>query len=300
MLEVCLPGTGGMMPLPERWLSCCWVEHQGKAILIDCGEGTQIALKKAGCKLSRLELLLVTHFHADHIAGLPGLLLTLGNTGKLSPLVIIGPRGLKSVYKALTIVAQALPYPVELIELHSAAEGTLEVESLTVSYLPLEHRIPCFGYRLTLKRKPIFNPEKAAQLGIPKTLYKTLHSGEAVLLPDGRTITPEQVLDGDRPSQSVTFITDSVPTPHMAGFAKGTDLLICEGMYGETDMRDKMDEKGHMVFADSATIAAQAGAGRLWLTHYSPALKSPTDYIDAVRAVFPNTEAGYDGIKTIL
>jgi ribonuclease Z len=162
MLDVCLPGTGGMIPLPERWLACCWIEYQGKALLVDCGEGTQIALKKAGCRLSRLDILLITHFHADHIAGLPGLLLTLGNHGKKTPLTMIGPKHLKKVVSSLMIIAPALPYPVELIELEDNTEGTLEDEDISVSYLPLDHAIPCFGYRVSLKRMPVFNPEKAA------------------------------------------------------------------------------------------------------------------------------------------
>ncbi|SHI15282.1 ribonuclease Z [Sporobacter termitidis DSM 10068] len=300
MLDVCLPGTGGMMPLPERWLSCCWIEYQGKALLVDCGEGTQIALKKAGCKLSRLDILLVTHFHADHIAGLPGLLLTLGNHDKKTPLLIVGPQHLEAVVSSLMIIAPALPYPVELIELKNGTEGLLEDDELSVSYLPLEHGIPCFGYRVSLRRKPVFNPEKAGQLGVPKNLFKTLHAGTPVRLDDGRQIEPRMVLDGERRPLSVTYITDSVPTAPMADFARDSDLLVCEGMYGETEMRDKMEEKGHMVFADSARLASMAGAGRLWLTHFSPAMKDPETYIGNARAVFRNTEIGYDGIKTTL
>jgi ribonuclease Z len=300
MLDVCLPGTGGMIPLPERWLSCCWLEYQGKALLIDCGEGTQIALKEAGCKISRLEILMITHFHADHIAGLPGFLLTLGNHGKKTPLTIIGPKGLKTVVSALMIIAPALPYQVELIELQSDGKGYLEDDDILISYLPLEHAIPCFGYRVSLKRKPVFNPQKAEQLGIPKTLYKTLHDGKKVLLDDGRRIEPEMVLDGARQPISVCYITDSLPKDTMADFACGADLLICEGMYGDEDMHEKMEEKGHMVFSDSARVALEAGVRALWLTHFSPAMKDPETYIENAKAVFSNTTVGYDGIKTTL
>ena len=299
MLDVCLPGTGGMMPLPERWLSCCWIEYQGKALLIDCGEGTQIALRKAGLKLSRLELLLITHFHADHIAGLPGLLLTLGNNGRQTPLTIIGPHGLKAVVSALTVIAP-LSYQVELIELKCETEGYLEDDDIRIGYLPLAHHIMCLGYRVSLKRKPVFNPQKAAALGIPKTLYKRLHAGEAVRLTDGREIVPEMVLDGERAPLSVCYITDSTPTDAMTPFACGADLLVCEGMYGDDEMRGKMAEKGHMIFTDSARIAKNAGVKKLWLTHYSPALKNPQDFIEKTQAVFPDAALGYDGIKTTL
>ena len=299
MLDVCLPGTGGMMPLPERWLSCCWIEYQGKALLIDCGEGTQIALREAGLKLSRLQTLLITHFHADHIAGLPGLLLTLGNSGRQTPLTIIGPHGLEAVVSALTVIAP-IPYNLELVELQGDAQGALEGEDIRIDYLPLAHRITCLGYRISLKRKPVFNPEKAKLLNIPKTLYKQLHEGHTVKLEDGRQITPEMVLDGARSPISVCFITDSIPTATMAGFADGADLLICEGMYGDDDMGSKMEEKGHMVFSDSARIAKKAGVKRLWLTHYSPAMKSPEDYIENTTSIFPETQLGYDGIITTL
>ncbi len=300
MLDVCLPGTGGMMPLPERWLSCCWIEYQGKALLIDCGEGTQIALKKAGCKLSRLEILMITHFHADHIAGLPGLLLTLGNTTRHAPLTIIGPTGLKSVVSALTVIAAALPYPVELIEINDKTEGYLEDDNFLISYLPLAHQITCLGYRISLKRKPVFNPQKAELLGIPKKLYKQLHSGQAVSLDDGRRIEPEMVLDGKREPISVCFITDSKLTEAMTTLAQGANLLICEGMHGDDEMRSKTTEKGHMIFSESAHLAKRAGVKQLWLTHYSPGLKDPEAYIDTAKSVFPNTILGYDGIKTTL
>ena len=299
MLDVCLPGTGGMMPLPERWLSCCWIEYQGRALLIDCGEGTQIALAKAGLKLSHLELLLITHFHADHIAGLPGLLLTLGNNGRQSPLTIIGPHGLKAVFSSLTVIAP-LSYQVELIEIKNEAAGYLEDDDIRIDYLPLAHRIMCLGYRVSLKRKPIFNPEKAALLDIPKNQYKRLHAGEALKLEDGRVITPDMVLDGERPPLSVCYMTDSTPTDAMPSFAHSADLLVCEGMYGDDDMRDKMLEKGHMLFSDSARIAHKAGVKKLWLTHYSPALKDPQEYQESIQAVFPNAVLGYDGIKTTL
>lgn len=300
MLDVCLPGTSGMIPLPERWLSCCWLEYQGKALLIDCGEGTQIALKEAGCKISRLEILLVTHFHADHIAGLPGFLLTLGNHGKKTPLTIIGPKGLQTVVSSLMIIAPALPYQVELIELKNGCEGYLEDDDIVISYLPLEHAIPCFGYRVSLKRKPVFNPQKAEQLGIPRSFYKSLHSGKRVRLDDGRHIEPAMVIDGARASISVCFITDSVPTEAMAMFARGADLLICEGMYGDEGMHEKMEEKGHMVFSDSARLAQKAEVNALWLTHFSPALKDPAAYIENAKKIFQNTTVGYDGIKTTL
>jgi len=299
MLDICLPGTGGMQPLPERWLSCCWLEYQGKAVLIDCGEGTQIALRKAGCRMARLETLLITHFHADHVAGLPGLLLTLGNQGKTSPLKIIGPRGLRGIVSALTSIAGTLPFALEIVELPGSG-GQFDLGETKVSYRMLAHGVPCLGYRVCYNRKPIFNPRKAAALNIPKPLYGVLHRGEAVQLPDGRTVYPHEVLDGERPPICIAYITDSVLCESMFDLAEGADLLICEGMYGDDTMREKMNEKGHMIFQDAARLARDARVHALWLTHFSPALKNPKDHLAAAQAIFLNTAVGYDGIRTIL
>jgi len=303
MVDVCLPGTGGMVPLPNRWLTCCWIEYQGAAVLIDCGEGTQIALKKAECKPSRLELLLITHFHADHIAGLPGLLLTLGNAarGQDRPLTIAGPPGLARIVSSLTVIAPRLPFPVEIIEFDKQNPAPLTKAGLKISALLLRHGVTCFGYKAELFRKPVFNPEKAAALNIPVTLYKVLHAGEAVTLGDGSVIQPEQVLDGARKPISVCYFTDTRLFSGMAQFAPNADLLISEGMYYDEEMREKVVEgKNHMLFSDSARLARKSGAKQLWLTHYSPALDRPKDGVKTAAKIFPDVTAAYDGIRTTL
>jgi ribonuclease Z len=299
MVDVCLPGTGGMIPLVNRWLTCCLIEYQGTVILIDCGEGTQIALKEAGCKLSRLDMLLVTHFHADHIAGLPGLLLSLGNNGKTTPLTIVGPAGLRKVVSALSVIAPVLLYPLILDELKDEA-GFFEKDEIRISYLPLSHGVLCMGYRVTVKRKPIFNPEKAESLKIPKPYWKILHTGQKIKLDDGRVIEPKMVLDGERDPIRVCYCTDTLPIDSMIDFVRDADLFICEGMYGDEELHSKMEEKGHMVFSESARIAKEADVKQLWLTHYSPALLNPEQYLDNAKKIFPRTSAAYDGIRITL
>ena len=211
MVNVCLAGTGGMVPLENRWLTCCWIEYQGSATLIDCGEGTQIALKKSECKLSRLDNLLITHFHADHISGLPGLLLTLGNCGKTTSLNIVGGLGLSYIVDALRTIAPSLPFSINIIELSTSEPSEITYGDISISSLPLKHTMPCLGYKWTLNRKPIFDPKKAELLEIPKPLYKTLHSGLSVTLDDGRIIKPEMVLSGLRPPITVCYCTDTLP-----------------------------------------------------------------------------------------
>jgi len=300
MVEVCLPGTGGVVPLQNRWLSCCWVESQGKKLLIDCGEGTQIALKSAGCGISHLSLILITHFHADHVAGLPGLLLTLGNQGKTSPLTIAGPPGLIQVVSALTSISPNLPYPLDLMELSDDRAEIIQIEGIAISSLPLRHGIPCLGYRISVLRKPVFNPDKAALLHVPKRLYTTLHEGKAITLESGETITPDMVIDKNRASTQICYATDTQFLEELISFAWNTDLLISEGMHGDENICEKMKKKGHMLFSDSAHIARQANAKQLWLTHYSPALTNPVKYLDAARSIFPATILAYDGIRTTL
>lgn len=298
IIEVCLPGTGGMMPTENRWLSCCWIEYKGKALLIDCGEGTQIALRKARCKISHLNTLLITHVHADHIAGLPGLLLTLGNCGRTTPLTIAGPPGLIKIVNSLTVISPVLPYSLKITELNE--EEKVEESGLTISILPLSHGIPCLGYSITLKRKPIFNPLKAYELRVPVREFKSLHEGQCVYLQDGRIIEPKDVLDGERKPIKVCYFTDTKFIDTISPFAYGADLLISEGMYGENDKHQMMQEKGHMIFSESAEIARKAAVKQLWLTHYSPALIKPEMYIDNAREIFPNSVAAHDGIRMSL
>lgn len=297
MIEVCLPGTGGMMPTEHRWLSCCWIELQGKAILIDCGEGTQIALKKSRCKISHLDLILLTHFHADHIAGLLGLLLTLGNYGKKDPLKIMGPKGLAKVMDAILVMAPVLPYPLIVEELESSIEAEFSYDGIEFSTLPLKHGIPCLGYCMTVKRKSIFNPLKAEALGVPKTLYKVLHEGKPVQLADGRIIEPQFVLDGERAPIKICYMTDTAKVESMSQFAFGADLLISEGMYAEDEKHEKMTEKGHMLFSDSGELAQEASVKELWLTHFSPALTKPEQFIDRAQQPFFQTIIAFDGIR---
>lgn len=299
MIDVCLAGTGGMLPLPNRWLTCFWLEYNGKAALIDCGEGTQITLSKHGCKLSRLDALFITHAHADHISGLPGLLLSIGNCGKTDTLTIYGHRGISSVIEQLCCICPLLPFPIEVRELSCKEISQLTWNGLEVRSLPLRHRMDCLGYSFTLHRKPVFNPQKAKALGIPVKFWKALHAGETVTA-DGAQFTPDMVTDEARKPIKLTYMTDTVYFPEMIGFAKDSDLLVCEGMYGDDAYIPKMLEKGHMVFSQAAELAKESGSSRLWLTHFSPALSNPAEYTEMVQAIFPNTVVSTDGQRMIL
>lgn len=304
MAEICLLGTGGMLPLKDRFLTSLYVEQNGKALLIDCGEGTQVAMGMHGIKMSRVEALLITHDHADHVTGLPGLLLSIGNCSRTEPLDIYLPESCVGAVKALMSVCGYLPYEVVLHTLSYTEEESFKIERidplLTIRTLPLQHSTKCIGYSLEFYRKPVFDPQKAKELNVPVQLWKKLHAGESVILNDGQVITQEQVTGEQRAPLKITYTTDTRPLDSIVEFAKGADLFICEGMYGTPDKKQSMEEKGHMLMQDACELAKKADAQRLWLTHYSPAEKEPALYEDELKAIFPEVSVSVDGMKITL
>lgn len=299
MPEITLLGTGGMLPLPNRWLTSCYLENNGKSILIDCGEGTQIAITAAGRSITRVDMLLITHMHADHVSGIPGFLLSLGNGSRTQPLDIYLPEGKSGMIKNLLCICDRLPYELRLHELplKRACEFTADMIDplLKITSMPMRHSCDCLGYSLTFGRKLVFQPDKAKALEIPLQYWKLLHAGETVTLDDGRVITPEQVTENTRKPIKVTYVTDTLPTNRIAELAHDSDLFICEGMYGDEDKKDSMNKKGHMLMQDACLLAKKAGAKRLWLTHYSPAECYPKRHEDKLKSIFENVTISRDG-----
>ena len=298
MLDVCLLGTGGMMPLPRRWLTALMCRYNGKNILIDCGEGTQVAIKEKGWTFKPIDVICITHYHADHISGLPGLLLTMGNAEKTEPLTMIGPRGLTKVVNALRTIAPELPFDINFIEL-TEGEQTLEFEDFRIKAFRVKHNIVCYGYSIEIDRGGKFNPEAAKKLNIPIRSWGKLQKGETVEV-DGVTFTPDMVVGAPRKGLKVTYTTDTRPVPVIAKAAKGADLFICEGMYGEPDKDAKAIEHKHMTFKEAAKIAKEAQPKEMWLTHFSPSLVRPLEYMDTVTDIFENAKAGKDGMSVNL
>ena len=304
MPEICLLGTGGMLPLKDRFLTSFYYEHNGHALLIDCGEGTQVAFAVHGLKISRVDMLLITHEHADHVTGLPGLLLSIGNCSRTEPLDIYLPEKSMDTIRSLMSVCGYLPYEVRFHGLSDTEPESFIADKidpmLKIDTIPLQHGIPCIGYRMTLSKKPQFLPDKAKELGIPVSMWKSLHSGGEVTLPDGRTFTSADVTGNAKKPVIVTYTTDTLPLPEITGFAKDSDLLVCEGMYGDIQKKASMNEKGHMLMQDACEIAKNANAERLWLTHYSPAESDPSAYEQELKTLFPNTVVSKDGEKLTL
>lgn len=293
MLDICLLGTGGMMPLPHRWLTSLMARYNGTDILIDCGEGTQIAMKEKGWSPKPIDVICFTHFHADHISGLPGMLLTMGNAERREPLTLIGPKGLTKVVDSLRVIAPELPFEIVCVEI-TEPEQSFSFQNFRIEAYRVNHNVVCYGYNIAVDRIGRFDVERAKALNIPRNYWNPLQKGEIIEI-EGRTFTPDMVLGAPRKGLKVTYCTDTRPTESIVKNAQGADLFICEGMYGEPDKAKKAKEYKHMTFYEAAQMAKRAEVKELWLTHYSPSLLRPDDYMQEVWKIFPNTVAARDG-----
>ncbi len=281
------------MPLPYRWLTAMMARCDGSSLLIDCGEGTQVALKEKGWSPKPIDVICFTHYHADHISGLPGLLLTMGNAERTEPLTLIGPKGLERVVGALRVIAPELPFPLQFIELEEQRQQ-LKIGPYTIDAYRVNHNVICYGYSISIPRTGKFDVERAKAQGVPMKAWSRLQKGETLEM-DGVTYTPDMVLGPDRRGLKVTYCTDTRPVPVIAEYAQDADLFICEGMYGEDGKEAKAREHRHMTMYEAADLARRAQPREMWLTHYSPSLTRPDEFMDKVKKIFPKAKAARDG-----
>ena len=307
MLEIVLLGCGATMPAPDRALSAAVLRCAGRGILFDCGEGTQSALRREKLSPVKLDLIALSHYHGDHIFGLPGLLQTMGCLNRTEPLYLAGPEGLQRVAALMLALSGPLPYPVRLLPL--GAGESLPLRSLhpawpagaALSAFATEHRVESLGYRFTLPRPGRFQPERAKALGIPVQLWGRLQRQpeEAITL-EGREIFGRDLLGPERRGLCLVFSGDTRPCDALREAARGADLLIHDATYPDDSQAEEAALWGHSSFLQAAALAREAGVRRLWLTHYSQALRQPENYLDGARAIFPNTECGRDGLRLSL
>ena len=298
MLDLCLLGTGGMMPLPYRWLTSLMFRYNGSSVLVDCGEGTQITIREKGWSFRPLDVICITHFHGDHISGLPGILLAMANSDRKEPLLMIGPKGLIRVVNSLRVIAPELPFDIEFIEL-TQTQQHIETHGYHIDAFRVNHKITCYGYSISIPRAGLFDVEKAKANEVPLKYWNRLQKGE-IIEADGQLFEPSMVLGEPRKGIKVTYTTDTRPTNSIRQNAKGSDLFICEGMYGERGDINNAVKYKHMTFEEAAGLARDAGVKELWLTHYSPAINHPEIFMDDVRRIFPNAHAAKDRRSVVL
>ena len=294
MFDITLLGTGGMMPLPYRYLTSLMLRYGGKGILIDCGEATQCAMRKKSLSPKGIDTILFTHYHADHISGLPGMMLSMANADRTEPVLLAGPKGLERIVRSLLVIAQGLPFDIKLREL-GGSEEEFDIFGMHVKAFKVNHNVTCYGYSVSVNRAGRFNAEEAKRLEIPLKFWNPLQKGNICRDDEGRVYTPDMVMGKERRGLKVTYTTDTRPTKSIEVNAGGSDIFICEGMYGDPGDHHKAREKKHRMFTEAAQLAKAADVKELWLTHYSPSLTDPREYIHLAREIFPETAASKDG-----
>ena len=296
MLSVTFLGTGAATPTIDRNVASLSVQREGEMILFDCGEGTQRQMMRYGVGFSFTEVFF-THYHADHMLGITGLLRTMGLQDRTAPVTLYGPKGAGRVLNAaVNLGIERNKFPVEVVELRAGDRLSRGEYDLVV--FETEHRADTVGYALAEHfRLGRFNPERALELGVPEgPLWGRLHKGETVTLDDGRTVAPADLVGQPRRGRTLVYSGDTRPSLLVMEAARGADLLVHEATFGG-DEAERARETGHSTAAEAARVAADAGVRRLVLTHISPRYtRDAPELLAEAQAVFPETIIARDGM----
>ena len=299
-MEAFVLGCGGMMPLPYRHLTSVLLRRDGDLFLFDSGEGTQVSLRRLNLKWKKINAIFISHTHADHVTGLPGILMLSAQVDRTEPLYIYGPPKIKDyVETSRKVLDMYINYPIIVKEI-TAPCVVHTGEGYAVRAFPLEHTKTCVGYTLEEDDRPgEFNPEKARELKVPcGPLWSQLQAGKEVTAEDGTTVKPEQVLGKKRSGRKFSFVTDTLFKPSIIDEVRNSDLLICEGMF-EKALIDQAREKKHMTAVQAATIAKEANVRRMYMIHYSPRYtdRDLQVLLEEAREVWPETELSKDRLN---
>jgi len=297
-LEAFILGCGGMMPLPHRHLTSVLLRREGDLFLFDAGEGTQVSLRRLNLRWKKINAIFISHTHADHVTGLPGLLMLSSQVDRDEPLYIYGPpRIAEYVETSRRVLDMYINYEIIVKEVQAPAI-CYEGDGFRVRAFPLRHTKTCYGYAFEEDPRPgAFHPERARELGVPMgPLWSRLQAGESVVTPEGKPVLPADVLGPARSGRKFSYVTDSLYFPDIAPEVTGSDLLVCEGMFERELLPSALDKK-HMAAFQAATIAKEAGGvKKLALIHYSPryADQELRILLDEARAIFPDTVLSKD------
>ncbi|MBC6713626.1 ribonuclease Z [Treponema sp. Marseille-Q3903] len=299
-MEAFILGCGGMMPLPYRHLTSVLLRRDGNLFLFDGGEGTQVSLKRLNLKWKKIDAIFVSHTHADHVTGLPGILMLSAQVDREEPLYIYGPPKIKEyIETSRNVLDMYINYPIIVKEIKAPCV-VHSGKDFYIRAFPLDHTKTCVGYTLEeLDRPGAFNPEKARELGVPcGPLWSQLQNGYEVQAADGSTVKPEQVLGPKRSGRKFSFVTDTLFKTSIIDEVRGSDLLICEGMF-ENALLEQAKEKKHMTAVQAATIAKEANVRRMCMIHYSPRYtdKDLQILLTEAQAVWPKAELSRDRMQ---
>lgn len=287
-------GTASAIPAHGRHLSACVLRREGRALLFDCGEGTQYQLRRAGLRRSRIEAVFITHLHGDHLFGLPGLLTSFALLGRTAPLTIVGPADLAGVLHVLPGLRRDwLPFAVHHVGLEEGFEHAVvyETDDFTVEARPLAHRVFTAGFRFETKPRPgRVDAARARALGLTGPQIGALVRGETVTAGAGRVVEPAEIQGPARPGVAFAYCLDTAPCDGARKLAEGADLVLHDATFGE-ELRDRAEETGHATARQAAEVARAAGAKRLLLTHFSARYETPEPLVAEARRVFENTDA---------